>query len=400
MTGDNGLETSVDRVADLLGAQIGLRPQSTLRGRLRRCIQDEAAAQGRGVDDYVDEIAARRGAFQSLVNHLTVQESGFFRHPGHFDVLARDILPVLARPVRIWSAGCGNGQEAFSLAMILAELHVEGTVFATDLSTDALARTIRATYTTREVAGLSPARITQHLSKTGQGWTVNADLRARVVTAQHNLIDALPDPARSCQVIFCRNVLIYFSPHHTRTFLDRIADDIPAAVVLLGAAETMWSSSDRFRTVQAGDSYYYRPRGAAVVRLQPSSSSAYGADNTRAVVRMPTPSPKTRPAGGHPEEAAALAVAGQLALDIGDHRLAVVSFRKCVYLAPEDTLAHLHLGFALEASGDRSSARRAYATARRTMLQSASRPLENSLGGYATDELLRLLDTKHLELAP
>jgi chemotaxis protein methyltransferase CheR len=428
MTDVRDSEGAVDRVAALLGMQIGLRQQSHLRGRLRRCIQDEAAAGNQDIDDYIDGLAAHRGAFQSLVNHITVQESGFFRHPEHFEVLARDILPHLSRPVRIWSAGCGNGQEAFSLAMVLEEAQVEGTVFASDLSTDAVGRTINAGYTARELAGVSPERLRRHFTANGQRWFVNAGLRARVTTAQHNLVDALPDPARSCQVIFCRNVLIYFAPDRTRTFLDRIADGIPTALVFLGAAETMWSSSDRFQAVQVGDCYYYRPRAVAagvppsgpimprgtasvpvighlptageLARLDRRTRKATAAPG-QPVPSRPAPSPP-KPSADRPPDEAAIAAAriGQLAFEAGDHRSAVVAFRQCAYLTPDDALAHLHLGLALEASGDRPSARRAFATARRTMLQSSPPQLEDAIGGYATDELLRLLETKQKELAP
>lgn len=408
MTGDTAVEAAVDRIADLLGQQIGLRPQSNLRGRLRRCIQQEAAARGQRVVDYVEGLAGRRGEFQSLINQVTVQESGFFRHPEHFQVLSRDILPTLTPPVDIWCAGCGNGQEAFTLAMVLEEANVAGTVFATDLSTDALARAASATYSTRELAGVGPERIRRFFDRTGQGWTVRSHLRARVKTVQHNLMDALPPQATACQVIFCRNVLIYFAPESTRAFLDRVADGLPTALVFLGAAETMWSSSDRFRTVHAGGSYYYRPAGSRALPVRSPDRRARPPRPPSRPVALPHVEAPRGPAQHSPpahltsdtDEAAAAARTGQLALDAGDSRSAVVAFRRCAYLTPDDALAHLHLGFALEASGDLSSARRAFATARRTMLLSTSPPPQHALGGYATDELIRLLDTKQKELAP
>lgn len=404
MTGDQAVDAAVDRIAELLGEQIGLRPQSNLRGRLRRCVVAEAAARNQDVLEYVETLALHRNASQSLINKITVQESSFFRHREHFEVLVRDVLPTLSRPVSIWCAGCGNGQEAFSLAMTLEEAHVEGVVYATDLSTDALARVGSATYSTRELGGLGAERVGRHFDRTEHGWTVRSPLRARVRTAAHNLMDALPPPATACQVIFCRNVLIYFSPEGTRAFLDRVADAMPAAVVFLGAAETMWSSSDRFRTVQAGDAYYYRPP----VRASLSPRAPAGAPRP-----SPPPARSRRPEPllrrelrvveapvDHTGNAEAAALVGRLALEAGDHRAAVVAFRKCAYLTPDDALAHLHLGLALEASGDHSSARRAFATAQRTILQSAEPPPHHALGGYAPGELLRLLDTKQKELAP
>jgi len=253
-------EEMIDRVAELLRSQVGLRPESTLRGRLRRCIRDEAVAQGQGFESYLKNLSVSGGGnLQSLLNRITVQETGFFRHPDHFEALARDILPGLPQPIKIWSAGCANGQEAFSLAMLLDEQGIDGSVIATDVATTALQRTSAARYAAREVSGLSPTRLARHLVAVGQTWEINRSLRARVSTLHHNLIDPVPDQVRSCQLVFCRNVLIYFSPQHARTFLDRLAHALPAAWLFLGSAETIWSLGDRYETVRIKNTYAYRP---------------------------------------------------------------------------------------------------------------------------------------------
>lgn len=417
MTGDQALEEAVDRVATLLGQQIGLRPQSALRGRLRRCVRDQAAEYGVTVGEYAHLLARRSEAMQGLLNDITVQESGFFRHPQHFEVLGRDILPRLTPPVTIWSAGCANGQEAYSLAMVMEERGIAGTVLATDLSTAALARTSIGSYTKRELAGVSAERFERHLTPTALGGQVNAGLRARVITARHNLVDALPERAKSSQVVFCRNVLIYFAPDQSRDFLSRLADSIPAAPVFLGSAESMWSVSDRFQTVDAGNCYYYRTRVGIASGPAPGTGGTTGprtpshSGRVAPAVRVTAPPvPRrtadpgrsaTAPAPDRPEapvtEAAAVAAAGQLALDAGEHRSAVVAFRKWAYLSPDDALAHLHLGFAFEASGDLGSARRAYAMARRAVAADA-RPAHYAIAGFDAKELVRLLDTKHAEM--
>jgi chemotaxis methyl-accepting protein methylase len=424
MTGDKALEEAVDRVSALLGQQIGLRPQSALRGRLRRCVRDQAAAYGATVGAYADLLTRRGDVLQSLMNEITVQESGFFRHPQHFEVLGRDILPRLTPPVTIWSAGCANGQEAYSLAMLMEERGIAGTVLATDLSTAALARTSIGSYTTRELSGVSAQRFQRHLTPTPQGGQVNAGLRARVITARHNLVEALPERAKSSQVVFCRNVLIYFAPDQTRDFLSRLADSVPASAVFLGSAESMWSVSDRFQTVDAGDCYYYRPRGAgangrssrpgAVItthsgRTAPASrvttasrrqqEKADPVRNAAPAATRPPPRAPSAPAGADATagEASAVAAAGQLALDAGEHRSAVVAFRKWAYLSPDDALAHLSLGLAFEACGDLGAARRAYAMARRVVAADAA-PGHYAIGGFAATELVRLLDTKHAEM--
>jgi chemotaxis protein methyltransferase CheR len=122
---------------------------------------------------------------------------------------------------------------------------------------------------------------------------------------------------------------------------------------------------------------------------------------------VPAP-PSKQPAqtGGHPQsqrdaaEAAVIARSGQQALDAGDYPQAIAAFRKCAYLGPDDVLAHFHLGLALEASGDSRAARRAFETARRALLEKDPTHIEAAIGGYATNELLRLLDTKRQVPAP
>ena len=256
-------DIAVDKVAQLLNREIGLRPEPTLRGRLERCIREDAARGDVDVDTYVSNLTVSRSTMQSLVNRVTVQETAFFRHPEHFALLADDILRGLDQPVKIWSAACSNGQEAYSVAMVLDEEGIEGSVIATDLSTAALRRTIDARYTDRELLGLSPQRIAHHFDRRNDGYQLKQHLRARVIATHHNLLDPIPGQVQDCQVVLCRNVLIYFSPEHGRAFLDRLSTALPDARLFLGGAETIWQLSDRYDTVRSGETFSYRRRAPA-----------------------------------------------------------------------------------------------------------------------------------------
>lgn len=404
MTTTDALEDAVDRVGELLDDRIGLRPQSTLRGRLRRCVRDEIQARGQDLDDYVEELSTGTETLQSLVNRVTVQESGFFRHPDHFEVLANDVLPMFEQPVTVWSAACGNGQEAYSLAMLLAEQGVRGSILASDLSTSALGRTRAATYSAREIAGLSPSRQVDHLTATDNGWRVNDSLRGRVTTMRHNLMEPLPSRISDCQVVFCRNVLIYFSADHAKAFLNRLASALaPGAYLFLGSAESLWQVTDAFQAVRLGDSFVYQRYDP--VRPRMSLPDA-------AIRPVPLPQPTRRPAKPKPTRSpppvpAAVAVepdkssprdqaasSGQSAFADGDHAAAVVAFRRWVYLSPDDPVAVLHLALALEACGHWTSAQRAFSVSRALLQQAGPEHAELALEGYAAGELLRLLDTK------
>jgi chemotaxis methyl-accepting protein methylase len=406
MTHNHGLEAVIDRVADLLHLRIGLRPDKTLRGRLRRAVREEAARHGQDPTAYLDRLTVDAASLQGLMDQVTVQETGFFRHPEQFDVLVREVLPNVPRPVRIWSAGCANGQEAYTLAMLLEEQGIDGAVVATDLSTAALRRTAAARYRHREVNGLSPSRLERHFTRVEDGWEVSKTVRSRVSTLHHNLLDPLPPEVLPCQVVFCRNVLIYLAPEQVRLFLDRIAGGLaPTTTLVVGAAETLWQVSDRFRAIRVGDTFIYRRRPAAPTatphprnplrtRTSPAAQAAPAAPArpARPVRRAERPpgAPAPEPTG----PADQLETAGQHAIAAGDYSAAVVVFRKWTYLEPHNPVAQLHLGLALEAAGDDGPARRAFAAARRALVDAGPDHTPAGLDGYAATEILKLLDSR------
>jgi chemotaxis methyl-accepting protein methylase len=399
----------LDRAAELMDRELGLRPDRSLRSRLQRCLRDEAAAEGEDLAQYVASLATDLKARQRLYDRLTVQETAFFRHPGQFRALAECVLPGIDGPAVIWSAACSNGQEPYSLAMVLDEQAVPGSVIATDVSTRALARTSEGTYRRRELAGLSPARRDRYLTGgSGDDWEIRKALRDRVGVQHHNLIaEPLPDFVERCQVVFCRNVLIYFSPEHVTAFLTRLAEALPrGACLFLGYAETIWQVTDLFEPIRLGDAFEYHRRRDSPRRPAGGPVPPVEADANRGVRMAPRPPrPARKPAAkralaGHaaaPGQAPAASVlvqAGQAAAARGDHQAAIGAFRRQAYLEPDQPIAHLHLGLALEAAGDGPSARRAYRAARSALGRSDAAAVESGLGGYRVEELIRLLESK------
>jgi len=105
----------LDRAAELLAGRIGLRVEGSMRSRVRRAIRDGAAARGESPAAYVAALLADEAAVEALVDAITVQESGFFRDAGHFEVLVRRTLPALPGPGVVWSAGCGKTPRSRSI---------------------------------------------------------------------------------------------------------------------------------------------------------------------------------------------------------------------------------------------------------------------------------------------
>jgi chemotaxis methyl-accepting protein methylase len=392
--------------ASVLARRVGLRLDPSDRGRLSRCVVAESDARALDIQKYVELIDDDPAALQELLNRVTVQETDFFRDAAQFDALAQHVLPGLPGPLTVWSAGCANGQEAYSVAMVLDELgRTDARVIATDVSTRALARARGATYSEAEIRGLSAARRDRYLLSADRRFEVVPTLRRRVDFLRHNLsADPPPFPVATCPVVLCRNVLIYFSREEVEAFLERLADWLPPdGWLFLGYSESLWQVTERFQLIRVGEAFVYQRRDGrptqAAKKLdlfdapRPTRHARRVAEKSAAepiVMRPVRPVHVESP----PIDVVELLALGEAASQAGDHAAAIATFRKYAYLDPDQPLAHFYLGVALEASGDASAARRAYGVARATLQASGTAAVEATLEGYHADELAHLLEAK------
>ncbi|MBL6079291.1 protein-glutamate O-methyltransferase CheR [Belnapia sp. T18] len=216
----------------------------------------------------------RAGALAEAVTEaLTTNESSFFRDGKPFDHL-RKVLPVLirARPagatLRIWSAACSTGQEAYSIAMLLGEVPLEGRrveIIGTDIADGVVARAREGYFTQFEVQRGLPARLlVKHFRQEEGRWRVSPELRNMVRFERGNLLGELRGFGRF-DVIFCRNVLIYFDAPTKARVLNALAAQLqPDGVLYLGGAETVLGLTDRLVPVPGERGAYERPREAAL----------------------------------------------------------------------------------------------------------------------------------------
>lgn len=394
MTGISGGthdEGTVTAAADVLGRRAGLYFEPAHRGRLTGAIRQEAERRGETLSQYVARLDDEE-TLQSLLDRITVQETSFFRDPRQFDALAKHVLPNLLPPIEVWSAGCANGQEPYSLGMCLDEAGFSNwRVVATDISRNALNRTRAARYADRELRGLSPARSARYLIPSGGGWEVIARLRASVEVLHHNFVHD-PAPIRgTTPVVFCRNVLIYLGRDDIVRFLDRLADAIGDGYLFLGYSESLFQVTERFAPERLGDVFVYRAQAkAAPARPRRSWTPRPLPVRPRPPAASPPPPAPRRPASSVPE----LLAAGEAALTTSDLADAIAAFRRATFLDPDHAVAHLHLGLALEAAGDYQSASRAFSAARSALARFDTASVEAVIEGYQPEELNRLLDAK------
>ena len=197
----------------------------------------------------------------AITEALTINETSFFRDGRPFEQLAGLVLPRLieartgVRSLRIWSAAASTGQEAYSIAMCLDELRPplsdwRLSTLGTDLSQAAVERAQDGRFSAFEVQrGLSPARIARHCRRSGDDWLIADRLKQLVTFARRNLLEGCRQLGRF-DVIFLRNVLIYFDLETRRRVLEEVAGMLPDdGYLLLGGTETVLGVTDAFRAL-------------------------------------------------------------------------------------------------------------------------------------------------------
>ena len=231
----------------------------------------------KGVEELIAEIRKtnNEALIVEVTEAMTTNESFFFRDIKPFDMFKDHVLPhvlekcAAKKSLRIWCAAASNGQEPYSLAMILKEEAAKLAgwkieIIGTDISRQVLKKAEQGLYSQFEVQrGLPIQRLVKHFDQVGDSWRIKPQLRQKVRFEQANLLD---DFARfgKMDVIFCRNVLIYFDIQTKAKVLDRLAAQLADdGFLLLGAAETVVGLTDSLRPISGHRGLYAKPAMAA-----------------------------------------------------------------------------------------------------------------------------------------
>ena len=205
-----------------------------------------------GVEQLAEALRSRHDAAQirDVTEAMTINESQFFRDTKPFDLLRDKMLPALVaargakRRLRIWSAACSSGQEAYSIAILLKETAALNgwaiEIVGTDISTDMVERAKAGVYSSFEIQRGMPAKLlVKHFGRAGDKWQITEPIRRAVQFRRHNLLhDAMA--LGTFDLVFCRNVLIYFDSPTKAKVLAAVHRQMPAdGYLVLGAAETV-----------------------------------------------------------------------------------------------------------------------------------------------------------------
>lgn len=258
---------------ELVNQRSGLIYDASSQNLLERRLASRVLAKGiDGFPNYLKLLKARPGELDYVFETLTTKETYFFRQEYQFKTFVDEVIPLLIREgaaqnrLTIWSAGCSSGEETYSIAMLLIDhpllQHWKVRIIGTDLCASNIEWADRGVYRPTSFRSTSQEQISRHFSACKEGHKVNADVRRMVHFSVGNLMSA--QDVRSVgrvDVIFCRNVLIYFDTKSrqiaTNLFYERL---LPGGFLLLGHSESLLNTQTRFEPVHLeGDIVYRRP---------------------------------------------------------------------------------------------------------------------------------------------
>jgi two-component system, chemotaxis family, CheB/CheR fusion protein len=296
LSDDPAMDTVLRLLRDHFGIDFSLYKMTTVGRRVQRRAD---LLRAESTSAYVEQLLADPDELNTLYQDLLIGVTQFFRDPGAFEVLERDVIPQIldsvppSQEIRLWIAGCATGEEAYSIAMMFYEqLTARGRplnlkILATDVHPASLEIAGSGLYGDHQLANVSPERLEKFFTRRSSGYQIIPELRSLIVFARHNVLkDA---PFTKMHFVSCRNMLIYFLPQAQRTVLSLFHFGLASGgIMFMGASESPGALSDEFTPVNEHWKIYRKRRDVqllAQVKLplgrRPSGRSSVGIDLSR-----------------------------------------------------------------------------------------------------------------------
>jgi two-component system, chemotaxis family, CheB/CheR fusion protein len=254
---DRSFDALLDYLRQLRGFDFTGYKRASLARRVQRQMQSHSLENYK---DYLDYLEVHPDAFSLLFNTILINVTAFFRDAGAWDYLQTETLPHLLdekpaqSPIRIWSAGCASGEEAYTLAMIFAHcLGIESfrqrvKIYATDVDEEALLQARQSTYSAKEIKAVPEAFQTQFFEPVGDQYIFHPELRRSVIFGRHDLLQDAP--ISRLDLLVCRNTLMYFNAETQAKVLKRLHFALNSAGILfLGKAEMLLTHANLFTPI-------------------------------------------------------------------------------------------------------------------------------------------------------
>jgi two-component system, chemotaxis family, CheB/CheR fusion protein len=269
---DRDLEVLLDYLRRSRGFDFTGYKRTSLSRRIDKRMEEVGAD---GYLGYLDHLEVDPEEFTQLFNTILLNVTGFFRDPPAWDFLVAEILPrILAEKgedeqVRMWSAGCASGEEAYTLAMVAAEtlgpdaVRERVKIYATDLDEEALTQARQARYAAKQVEGVPPELLERYFEHNGDNYTFSKELRRSVIFGPHNLIRDAPIPR--IDLLVCRNTLMYLNSETQAQVLARFSFALrEGGYLMLGKAEMLLAHSDLFTSTDLRRRVFRKVPGATL----------------------------------------------------------------------------------------------------------------------------------------
>jgi len=252
------------------GILLGEGKQYLITSRLTKLLRDENIPSVSALLQAI-EMRQPRHLRDAVIDAMTTNETSWFRDQSPFEILAKEVFPEMdstgKRQCRIWSSACSSGQEPYTISIALSEYLakasgsglVNAQIMATDISMSMLVTAKQAEYDESVLGrGLTAERKQQFFKPMGERWRVADEIVRRVSFHEQNLL-ATYAALGKFDIIFCRNVLIYFSAERKTDILSRMALALnPGGYLFLGASETINGYSDAFEMIRSSHGVFYR----------------------------------------------------------------------------------------------------------------------------------------------
>jgi len=277
----------IARFGAALTAHIGMQFPDQKYDELGRVLLQRMEAAGLDCTAYLDQFDGTPGRAElaQLARELTINETYFQRHSEQFDALADVALPECARsagarPLQILCAGCSSGEEPYSIAILLRERYpqIEARITAFDLNPAVLKKAERGVYGNWSLRACPDETRARWFRRTGAEVELDAGIRAMVRFEERNLAEPAPSfwTEARFDLIFCRNLLMYFSPEQAQAAVARMAQSlVPHGYLFLGHAETLRGLSSDFHLCHTHEAFYYQRKDSLDARAPASPGDAH-----------------------------------------------------------------------------------------------------------------------------